>query len=192
MPSVDGYTTDKIIPIHDGAFTDAEISGDDLILTRNDSTTKNAGSVRGDQGLIGEPGPLSQSDIDLVTDTVDFGSWNNLSFAANWSNYGGQFAGGQFRYSDYEVQFRGVLLYSGPQVTGNEGGGSWTRVDIATLPPVITPPENLVIKGCFGGTEVMDLRADTNGDFYFWVYYANLRYLETSSWVSLQDSHWFR
>ena len=189
MPSVNGYTTAKMVPIEDGTFTDANVVGDDLVFTRKDGTTKNAGAVRGDQGPIGPPGPLSQADIDIITDTVDFGAWTNLSFLPGWTNFGSTYAPGQFRYSDYEVQFRGMIQWTGATVTP---AGAWQRVDIATLPVAIRPPLPLMVRGSHNGYEMADLRIPTDGVMHTYIYQHTGRSLTAGSWLTLQECRWYR
>ena len=56
MTTVTGLTAARMAEIEAAAIVDAEVVGDDLILTKHDSTTLNAGNVRGPQGLDGDPG----------------------------------------------------------------------------------------------------------------------------------------
>lgn len=53
MASVTGYTAARMQEIEDAAIIDGEVVGDDLILTRYDTTTINAGNVRGPIGPTG-------------------------------------------------------------------------------------------------------------------------------------------
>jgi len=56
MTTVTGLTAARMAEIEAAAIVDAEVVGDDLILTKHDSTTINAGDVRGPQGDTGDPG----------------------------------------------------------------------------------------------------------------------------------------
>lgn len=53
MATITGYTAERMQAIEDSAIIDGEVVGDDLILTRYDTTTINAGSVRGPTGSPG-------------------------------------------------------------------------------------------------------------------------------------------
>lgn len=56
MASVVGMTAAAMSEIRDGAIVSAEVVGDDLILTHYDSSTTNAGDVRGAAGTNGATG----------------------------------------------------------------------------------------------------------------------------------------
>ena len=47
MATVTGYTAARMKLIEDASVVDGEVVGDDLILTRYDESTINAGNVRG-------------------------------------------------------------------------------------------------------------------------------------------------
>jgi hypothetical protein len=53
MDSVQVFTKDRMQAIEDSAIVDGDVVGDNLILTRHDGGTINAGSVRGPVGPIG-------------------------------------------------------------------------------------------------------------------------------------------
>lgn len=59
MATITGYTAERMQEIEDGAIVDGNVVGDDLILVRRDGGLINAGSVRGEQGIQGIPGPTS-------------------------------------------------------------------------------------------------------------------------------------
>ena len=56
MATVTVYTAERMKAIEDASVVSGEVVGDDLILTRFDATTVNAGNVRGPQGDQGLPG----------------------------------------------------------------------------------------------------------------------------------------
>ena len=56
MASVTGLTKGRMLAIEAGSVVGGEIVGDDLILTKHDTTTINAGNVRGPQGIQGIQG----------------------------------------------------------------------------------------------------------------------------------------
>lgn len=53
MSSVTGLTADRMLAIEAASVIDGEVIGDDLILTRHDGVTINAGNVRGATGAPG-------------------------------------------------------------------------------------------------------------------------------------------
>ena len=59
MATVTVYTAERMKAIEDASIVDGEIVGDDLILTKYDESTINAGSVRGPQGIQGIPGDVT-------------------------------------------------------------------------------------------------------------------------------------
>lgn len=66
MATVTGYTAARMKQIEDASIIDGDVVGDDLILTRFDTTQVNAGNVRGAQGVQGSPG----TGIQVVTSTT--------------------------------------------------------------------------------------------------------------------------
>jgi hypothetical protein len=61
MATVTGYTAARMQAIEDGTVVDGDIVGDDLILTKHNGATVNAGNVRGAQGPQGVPGAITVS-----------------------------------------------------------------------------------------------------------------------------------
>lgn len=64
MPTVTGYTAERMKEIEDNAIVSGEVVGDDLILERNDTTTFVAGNVRGPQGAQGPVGEVEEAPND--------------------------------------------------------------------------------------------------------------------------------
>lgn len=62
MATITGLTAARMLAIEAAATVDAEVVGEDLIITRNDGTTFNAGRVRGVEGPTG-PAGLSLSPL---------------------------------------------------------------------------------------------------------------------------------
>lgn len=56
MATVTGLTAARMAEIEAASIVDGEVVGDNLILTKFDTTTIDAGNVRGPQGLQGDPG----------------------------------------------------------------------------------------------------------------------------------------
>jgi hypothetical protein len=63
MATITGLTADRMLAIEAASVVDGDIVGDNLILTKHDGSTVNAGNVRGPQGV---PGPVS-SDLAVGT-----------------------------------------------------------------------------------------------------------------------------
>lgn len=79
MPAfVDGLTKERMLEIEAASVVDGEVVGDDLILTRHDGTTINAGNVRGPAGSGGGVDPVVMEFTFAVASTTwtlnhDFG-----------------------------------------------------------------------------------------------------------------------
>lgn len=56
MATVTVFTADRMQEIEDNAIVDGSVVGDNLILTRNNATSFDAGNVRGPQGVPGTTG----------------------------------------------------------------------------------------------------------------------------------------
>lgn len=64
MATVTAFTAERSAAIESQAIIDGEVVGNDLILTRFDDSTINAGNVRGIQGIQGPVGEVTQSELD--------------------------------------------------------------------------------------------------------------------------------
>jgi len=60
MATVTVFTAERMQAIEDSCIIDGDVVGDNLILTRFDTTTINAGNVRGPTGSTGASGPNTQ------------------------------------------------------------------------------------------------------------------------------------
>lgn len=56
MATITGLTADRMLAIEAASIVDGDVVGDNLVLTRHDGSTINAGSVRGAQGVAGPAG----------------------------------------------------------------------------------------------------------------------------------------
>lgn len=68
MAEVTAYTAEHMDTLMDEQVIGGEVVGDDLILERRDTTTFNAGDVRGIQGLTG---PAGETSIVVVADAAE-------------------------------------------------------------------------------------------------------------------------
>jgi microcystin-dependent protein len=92
MATITGFTAERMLEIEDGTIVDAEVVGGELILTKHDGTTVNAGPVTGPAGPVGPAGPaggLIPGEVRLwpngvLPEEANYGLWT-------WAN-GGVFA----------------------------------------------------------------------------------------------------
>ena len=63
MATITGLTADRMLEIEGGSVVDGEVVAGNLILTKHDGTTIDAGPVLGPQGPQGPVGPASISSI---------------------------------------------------------------------------------------------------------------------------------
>lgn len=82
MASVTGYTAARMQAIEDSAIIDGAVVGDDLILTRYDTTTINAGNVRGPIG----PGNTNNA-WTAYTSTISQGASTNIAKTTLYSKW---------------------------------------------------------------------------------------------------------
>ncbi len=75
MATVTGYTAARMKEIEDAAIIDGDVVGDDLILTKFDSTQINAGNVRGPQGIQGPVGPVQEAPLNITPYARKNGLW---------------------------------------------------------------------------------------------------------------------
>ncbi len=75
MATVTGYTAARMKEIEDAAIIDGDVVGDDLILTRFDTTQINAGNVRGAQGIQGPAGPVGEAPLNITPYARKNGLW---------------------------------------------------------------------------------------------------------------------
>lgn len=64
MATVTGFTAARMTQIENETVVDGDVVGDDLILTRRDGVTINAGNVRGPQGIQGLTGQVPEAPND--------------------------------------------------------------------------------------------------------------------------------
>lgn len=72
MATVTGFTSGRMLAIEAGSVVSGAVSGDNLILTKHDGSTINAGNVRGPQGVTGagvQPTTLAAG-VNLNTQTL--------------------------------------------------------------------------------------------------------------------------
>lgn len=77
MATVNGYTAERMKQIEDSAIVSGVVVGDQLMLTRYDSTTINAGNVRGPQGI---QGPIGATTIPAGAVMM----WTTLTPPSGW------------------------------------------------------------------------------------------------------------
>lgn len=90
MATVTGYTAERMQEIEDAAIVDGEVVAGDLILSRHDSSTINAGSVIGPTGPAGpsieavtsvtRPGSPTDGQTIYETDTKRYFVWDGAAW----------------------------------------------------------------------------------------------------------------
>ena len=123
-----------------------------------------AGGIVGPQGATGPAG----ADGEIIKT-----AWQNVSFAANWSNYGGIHQIAQYRLFDDVVQIRGMVTCS----------ATWASNQfVFTLPAGYRPPaENIFIVQAAGGTK--RLMIQTGGGVQLST--SDGSSTQTTGWISL-------
>lgn len=66
MASVNGLTKERMLEIEAASIVGGEIVGDNLILTKHDTTTIDAGNVRGPEGPTGPPGDVNTATLNAA------------------------------------------------------------------------------------------------------------------------------
>lgn len=84
-------------------------------------------------------------------------TWTQLSFAANWTNYGGTWEEGEYRKINDVVQLRGLVKHTA-------GGGPATNIGL--LPVGYRPPKSLIFvcEGYTSGLGYRGYRVDVYND----------------------------
>jgi microcystin-dependent protein len=90
MTSVTAYTAQRMKAIEDGAVISGAVVGDNLILTKFDSTTINAGNVRGPQGVQGVPGEVSAAQLNQAVPAGVIAIWPFATIPTGWLELNGQ------------------------------------------------------------------------------------------------------
>lgn len=133
MATVTGLTAARMLAIEAESIVDGDVVGDNLILTRHDGVTINAGSVRGPVGpaggdsptrVVALPGaPFDGQEIYFVADDVKGILWRFKYHAASVSAYKWEFVGGSSFYDEVEtVESTNSLAFTslttaGPSIT---------------------------------------------------------------------------
>lgn len=93
MATVTGLTAERMLEIEAASVVDGAIVGDDLILTKHDTSTINAGNVRGPEGPVGPAGvdadPNGFSPLFYDDFSTDLSNWTIDSGAGTLSAAGG-------------------------------------------------------------------------------------------------------
>lgn len=147
MATVTVFTADRMQRIEDSSVVSGQVVGDNLILTKHNGLTMNAGNVRGPKGTNGAAGytsivvcsstsrPTGSARFNglaiFETDTNNFLVWNGIRWDPPWNQPWGQLGYVQ-RDND-----------AGP-VTGQE-------VNVAGMSVAISTPANRRIKVTFSG-----------------------------------------
>lgn len=134
MGTITTYTPEKIDEILDGTITSGSMSGDDLLLTRRDSSVFNAGSARGGAGADGADGEVSNAAFAAQLSQIKPGAWSNLALSSSWTLSGIPSGMRPLRYRRIgdTVEFDGAAVYTGSSTAPN---GTSTISPAGTIPP---------------------------------------------------------
>jgi hypothetical protein len=148
MATITGLTAARMQEIIDSTIVDADVIGDNLILTKDDGSTINAGSVRGPQGLPasnlgkGSAFPGSPTDGDLFVRTDQVGDPLYKFTDGAWAAAGGglnKVTGFPASPQDGDVVVRTDLNGSPMFAYSTENGWEQTpRMGAVTIPSVRT------------------------------------------------------
>lgn len=86
MATVTGFTAERMLEMENATIIDGDIVGDDLILTKKDGTTVNAGNVR---GPTGEPG-VSNAEMSIHVPVGMVVDYIGIVVPTNWLGIIGQ------------------------------------------------------------------------------------------------------
>lgn len=151
MATVTGLTADRMLEIEAASVVDGKVVSGDLILTKHDGTTIDAGSVigppgpQGPQGLVGIPGEVKLWPGDTLP-TGSYGTWvwadgaaypvtahplAAASIAAQWRTFGGVADPGapNFRVPD----LRGLVPAGLDQMPGGTRANRMVRAEAIVL-----------------------------------------------------------
>lgn len=171
MPSVTSFTKARMDQMAGESIASSYISGQYLILVREDGTEINAGDVKGLQGDPGTPGPVSQATVDAALTPYAPGQWINLSLVPQWVG-ANTYVGADNPPPSYRLHKNRIFL---------SGDIFWIGADVSTSPSVLsitnTPliaghrPQSIMFLGGVWGLDYQaDIRAQPDGSlqFVFW------------------------
>lgn len=159
MATINGYTAERMQEIEDSSIVDADIVGDDLVLTKFDGSTLNVGNVRGAPGIsdmalydpVGVPKPLAietvPSGYGVCDAQTEYDGTTYPILAAEYdtgpSCINGVSSAGKFRLPDLRGKFL-VGLHSGVAAfdTLHETGGSKDAVVVTHIHTADQPAHN--------------------------------------------------
>lgn len=130
MATITGLTAERMKEIEDASVVDGEIIGGNLILTKHDGTTIDAGPVIGPPGPAGPTGPISSipGEVklwpgDILPDEVAYGLWT-------WAN------GGVFNIADYPLAAANISpAWKTAHGQSDPGAGKFRVPDLRGLTP---------------------------------------------------------
>lgn len=130
MATVSGISAAKMLELSGEDIVDGLVdSNGNLILTKRNGGTVNAGAVKGDPGQPGQPG---------ATFTIPDSDWLAPSLAASWQNLAGAgWSDAGYRKIGGVTYLRGLI-----QTTIAGTAGSQTRV-VFTLPATYRPEQDM-------------------------------------------------
>ena len=155
MPTVTGLTSARMLNIEANSVVSGAIVGNDLILTRFNAATINAGNVRGPQGVAGPMGEVSLAELSVsIGNLFEF----NAAITPTLTGMAIGTGGGAFNSMGY--------LYMGGTEVGERGFLEvWGTVLFGTSTPTFPTGPTITIPPGFNFLNTSNLRAI--GDVYF-------------------------
>lgn len=165
MATVTGLTKEAMEAIRDGVIVDAEVVGNNLILTKFDATTIDAGNVRGPVGPASPAKvtalPGSPTDEDAVV--LQTSAMAALSPAISW----------HVKYENTSSKWEflgGPQLYSGGGTLNVAPGGDGVWTELSTTQASLTIPVAGIYDVSFGASLQEDIGGSPSGDIFVSLY----------------------
>lgn len=130
MTTITGLTAERMLEIEANSVVGGSISGNDLILTKHDGSTLDAGNVRGPAGPIGTPPrvtilpatPTDGDEVHYVADATKGVLWHLKYNQGSASPYKWEFVGGSSLSSNISTGASTALSAIGSWVETLTGG----------------------------------------------------------------------
>ena len=142
MPDVvTGFTKARMDALDDDIINGASVVGNNLILTKKDGSSIDAGNIK---GPIGDPGPEGTVNSDDVAQAIadrQPSAWTPLSLNTSWQDgFAGYSRPPSYRTENDCIRLGGTIEWTGAQ----QPAATWLAFTSA-LPVALTPPYDMII-----------------------------------------------